>query len=343
VATSARYFAAQEATAAGELWRLTDTVGGLRASVAPFAGAEIAGVQKRIGNEWLELLHRGEHFAPCGSWQGRAPWLFPAVGRSYSPHALAEALRTGKRPADFDWVQGRTIFPMPIHGFAMSRPWKAQRAAADESSAVVECELCDDAATRSFYPFGFTLRMTAQISDGKLQTTVRVHAARDNDAPMPFCLGNHISVRAPLTGNRQFEEVKILAATDAVKSPTPLGLAGARSTLPLRKEMTLADARLHSLIVGPFAPDNASVKMIDPSGLSLEVTQREVDGGSKKAPADAFHFVFWSVPEENFFCPEPWLGLPNALNTKRGAVLLCAGDSFTWEMTVRVAQSAGPK
>src|SRR5690242_10579238 len=81
--------------AGGNLHRLTDSEAGLSFSVAPFAGAEIASIQTRLNGEWLEILERAEDFAPCDRWQGRAPWLWPAVGRSYSAKKLEDALRTG--------------------------------------------------------------------------------------------------------------------------------------------------------------------------------------------------------------------------------------------------------
>lgn len=321
----------------GKLLRLSDTIGGLRASIAPFAGAELASIQKRAGNQWVELLHRAEKFSPTEKWQGRAPWLFPAVGRNYAPQQLEEALRTGKRPAQFEWEHDGRIFPMPIHGFAMNCPWKVTQLFADASRAVAVCELTDNAATRDCFPFGFSLSLETQVADGHLQMTVRVESAKTNASPMPFCLGNHITMRTPLTNVGAFGDVVISAATDAVNLPTRLGLAGEPSSLPLRDGLTLADARLHSLIVGPFSPTDARLKMSDPSGIQIEIAHRELTNAAPKAPADGFHFVLWSLPEERFFCPEPWLGLPNALNTKRGAVVLRAGESFAWEMTVRIS------
>lgn len=321
----------------GELLRLIDNDGGLRASIAPRAGAEIASIQWRLGGEWIELLHRAENFSPTEKWQGRAAWLFPAVGRSYAPQRLEEALQTGKRPAQFEWEHCGRIFPMPIHGFAMSRPWKVAQLWADKSRAAAVCELTDDAATRDCFPFGFSVSLETRVADGHLQMAARVESAKNNTSPMPFCLGNHITVRTPLLNEGAFGDVVISAATDAVTIPTRLGLAGEASSLPLRERLTLTDARLHSLIVGPFSPTDARLKMSDPSGIQIEIAHRELTDGAPKAPVDAFHFVLWGLPEEKFFCPEPWLGLPNSLNTKHGAVILRAGESFSWEMTVRIS------
>jgi hypothetical protein len=115
---------------------------------------------------------------------------------------------------------------MPIHGLVMAASGRLTRAGADESGAAVECEWCDDANTRSLDPFGVAPPTASQICGGKLRTTVRVFAAMSSNALMPFSLGNHISIGAPLADDGLFEKMTILAAADAVKLPTPLSLAG---------------------------------------------------------------------------------------------------------------------
>jgi len=346
VATPAikRYCVQSVVTAKNErLLRLEDRVGGLRACVAPFAGAELASLQTRFGGHWLELLHRAENFDPTRSWQGRAPWLWPAVGRSYSPKTLARALKTGVRPTVFDWKLGRRTLPMPLHGFVMERRWRVTRIRADDGLATVECELGDNAATRVFFPFAYLLTITTEVGADGLKSTFTVNAARSNKTPMPFCVGNHITLRAPLARRGAFNSVRVSAPTDKVRAALPLGLAGAITKLDLRRGLSLGDARTHSLFVGPFARRRAMVTVHDPCGLRINVAHREIISGAPKAPAGALGFVFWSVPTENFFCPEPWLGQPNDLNTRRTAVTLRAGERFAWEMVVCVSQSAGPK
>src|SRR5206468_65722 len=110
--------------------------------------AEISSIQTRHEGSWLEWLYRADDFSPCDGWRGRAPWLWPAVGRSYAPRKLEKALRTRATPTDYDWEHAAKIYPMPNHGFAMSRAWRVVAARADESGAMVECALSDDAETR---------------------------------------------------------------------------------------------------------------------------------------------------------------------------------------------------
>jgi galactose mutarotase-like enzyme len=326
--------------ATGLLHRLTDEQAGLRAVVAPFAGAEIASLQMRRDSAWIELLDRAEDFTPCPRWRGRAPWLWPAVGRSYAPDKLEHALRKGEPLGELEWQWGGRTFPMPIHGFVMNREWRLVDARVSGDGALVECALTDDDATRQFYPFGFVLRSTCRVFDGLLQASVHVEAAKGNTAPMPFCLGNHISLRLPLSPGAEWGAVRVFAPVRRVYEPTPLGLVGAASELGLREGIELADPRLHNLIVGHFAPDQAVVRVVDPGGIEIEIGQREAALDAPRAPSDAFYFVFYALPAQGMFCPEPWLGLPNTLNTGRGVTRLPPGASFHWEMHVR-AQAGG--
>jgi galactose mutarotase-like enzyme len=326
--------------AAGNLYRLCDNEAGVRFSVAPFAGAEIASIQTRSNGEWLEILERAEDFTPCDRWRGRAPWLWPVVGRSYSAKKLEDALRTGRLPTEFDWDCEGKIYPMPMHGFAMRRAWIVTTSRTSDEGARVECTLADDEDTRKQYPFGFLANLSFRLSDGIVRAIYRVEAAKSNSAPMPFCAGNHITLRAPLTAAGRFEDVRVFAPVRHVYAVTSLGLVNESAELSFREGILLADSRLHNLVVGHFAPEQASVRVSDPGGLQIEIGQRElVEAGSAKAPSDGFYFVFYASPKHGFFCPEPWLGLPNALNTLRPIVALRPGDHFEWEVTVRINHS----
>lgn len=50
--------------------------------------------------------------------------------------------------------------------------------------------------------------------------------------------------------------------------------------------------------------------------------------------------MLWGDKSAGFICPEPWLGGPNSLNTKRGLVELAPGKSFRWGFAVTVRSSA---
>lgn len=45
-------------------------------------------------------------------------------------------------------------------------------------------------------------------------------------------------------------------------------------------------------------------------------------------------FVMWGEAEKQYICPEPWLGVPNSLNTGKGSVHLGAGETFEWTFSI---------
>jgi len=321
------------------LYHLVDEMDGLRATVAPFAGAEIASIQTRTPGGWLEILDRAEDYSKCDRWRGRAPWLWPAVGRSYSPVKLQRALETGDELTEFEWDHAGKTYPMPIHGFVMNREWKVLEARSDENAASMQCSFEDDEQTRCCFPFRFRLQITFYLSDGLLRAIFRIEAHKENVTPMPFCIGNHITIRAPLTERGRFEDVRIFAPVRRVHHVTNLGLVENCAEMSFREGIPLSDARLHNLIVGYFAREQATVRVVDPSGMEIEIGQRELDTTpASKTPTDALYFVFYANLRNRFFCPEPWLGLPNALNSGHPIILLSASEVFEWEMTVRVVK-----
>ena len=58
-------------------------------------------------------------------------------------------------------------------------------------------------------------------------------------------------------------------------------------------------------------------------------------------------FVFWGRPAEEagglgFLCPEPWLGVPDSLNSGIGRALLGPGERLTWGWKLRVNKPREP-
>ena len=142
--------------------------------------------------------------APHG-WQGRAPHLWPAVGRSYLDSQVEEFEKTGTKPADcryrnLDGVE-RGI---GVHGFAMSCEWVVVPGSltADEAAgATVSCALdsrsVPPACTASFdYDYELVVKYT--LRDGRLQVAYDIfNRGGEFMEVMPFSVGNHASFNFP--------------------------------------------------------------------------------------------------------------------------------------------------
>ena len=106
----------EEAGTGRVLYQIGDDT--LRCCVAPSAGGDLSSLQTRAAapaagegeggeGDWLELLHRAADFSAVPlepfTWQGRAPHLFPAVGRSWT----AAQARGARRPPSPVGLQAR--------------------------------------------------------------------------------------------------------------------------------------------------------------------------------------------------------------------------------------------
>lgn len=278
----------------------------LRFSVSPASGGEIQSLQRLWRGAWIELLYHGQE-----GWRGGAPWLFPAVGRSASARGMGF------------WRHGAKDYPMPIHGFAMSQAWDGTL----DRGAIV-CKTKSSAETRVLYPFDFELRAEYSLMKNGLRARLEVSASRDNREPMPFSVGNHLTLKLPSKACR----VRTSAQEEALLTDSSL-LSGEKSPVNYQAGVALGDApRLLDCVLGKFPSSDAWAELVDLASFGVRVGQKADNGAS----AEHFHFVFYGDIERGFFCPEPWYGGPNSLNELKGVVSLKPGARFGWEMTLEM-------
>lgn len=285
---------------------LEEPAGRLAIGVCPETGGELRSLRVKRGRRWFELLHAGSP-----SWRGGAPWLFPAVGRSAAAGAVGH------------WRVGGRLLPMPIHGFVMDRGWELSQI----GGPLIACRTTSDADTRKLYPFDFALTAEYSFDAGAFVARAVVEAASSNAKPMPFSLGNHLTLALPVFGEGEPGQARLRTPAGSVLKLSKQGLlTGESEAAPYFVGARLADdPRLMNLVLGAYPPAKRWVEVLSPTGLGVRLSQ------SAEAADDGFRFVFWS-DGKSFFCPEPWLGEPDSLNTGRGVVSLPPGQRFTWEM-----------
>jgi len=310
---------------------LRDNVSGVEAAVAPSHGGELAGLRVRFRGEWIELLRHARQYSAGSKWGDRAPILWPAVGR----HATRDDPADRNAVNDSYDYEGRR-YEMPIHGFARIKAWQVLAFRADESQAVVEVGLVDDATTRTHYPFGFELRVVYCLSAGRLEIRHKVRAAATNRGPMPFSIGNHIGFQVPfvagsaLAGFTLETPSRIEILRDANSIPT-----GETRLRDFSRPTPIAGLKMVPAIsLGGYAGD-PWVRLSDPSGLSLRLFHR-----AQSNPSGLLvQFNLWGVPAEGYFCPEPWLGLQNSLNRGEGLMQLAPGEDWSWLIGIEPEQA----
>lgn len=293
---------------------------GLRATVSPANGGELAGLEIRHDGRWYELLYRGRDYAPGEGWRGKAPFLWPAVGPTIDPRDGRKGFR----------VDG-TFYPMPPHGFARDRAWRVRGERRDGQEPFVVLVLSSDERTRQHYPFDFDIEVTYRVAGKRLELTYTVRADGGNSNHMPFSIGNHITFKAPMLAGAKPGAVRfyndfpdrLLRDPDRTFSgrvvPSPYRGEHPVSALPHRAAVSLGGSE-----------GLAELTVIDPSGLSIRLSH----AADREPGAPSVRFNLWADLEEGFFSPEPWLGTQNSLNNGAGLIHLAPGESWRWRLTI---------
>lgn len=313
--------------------RLRVPGGELQAYIAPAHGADLAGLELRRAGGWSELLYRGRDYRPTDGWTGKAPLLWPAVGRNF-PRAAGP----GRRSQGLGWTLHGKVYAIPIHGFARDQAWRVVRRGACNGSVFLSLALSDSARTRSMYPFGFTLTTEYRIWRHALFIRQAVHAKRSNREPMPFSIGNHITFGIPLLPGGDPRQTTISTPateqviTDASGRPTgkvlPVSYASPRLLSSLKP--------LTPVSLSGYPEGQEWVRLQDRSGFAIAVAHSE-DRLPRGIPV---LFNLWGDVSQGYFATEPWVGKQNSLATGDGTIVLEPGDTYRWTVEVRVGAGA---
>lgn len=248
-------------------------------------------------------------------WSGRAPILFPIVGR-----LAGDTLR----------VDG-TEYAMKQHGFARRRDFTVGEATEDRAVFT----LTDDAETRASYPFAFRLDVAFALADATLSIDVAVHnpdAAQDLAASFGF----HPAFAWPLPYGEARADHRIVFAAEETGALHPLGadgtlLPGERPSPLDGRTLRLADALFEedALIWSPV--ESQAVRYGAARGPQLEI-----------AFPDTPSLGIWTKPGAQFVCIEPWhghadpQGYAGEFRDKPGVFIVPPGGTKRIAMTVRL-------
>lgn len=246
----------------------------LSAAINPF-GAELSHLEDGQGRELMTD-------ADPAFWAGRAPLLFPIVGRTHG-----DAIR----------IDGRS-YPMPKHGFARRSMFSVVQA--EETRAVLE--LTDSEETRPGYPYSFRLEAGFRLDGLTLHTEIRIEN-RGSD-PMPAQFGFHPAFAWPLPFGQGRSDHRIVFDQEEpgdLRAITPDGfIAGDRRPSPLLggRELRLADELFEhdALVWDPVR--SQSLRYGAPGGPQLDI-----------AFPDTPRLGVWTLPGAHYVCVEPWHGI----------------------------------
>ncbi|MEJ0013014.1 MAG: aldose 1-epimerase family protein [Bauldia sp.] len=267
-------------------------------------GAELASIRTADGGEWL---WQGD----AAWWQGRAPVLFPIVGRVANGVLVIDG----------------AAYPIGTHGFARGSEFDVAEAKAE----TLRLRLVDSAETRKQYPFGFRFDLVFSVEGGTLG--VRAEVTNAGAARMPFSLGFHPAFRWPLPGGEGKPHWVTLEKPEA---PPTTRLGEKLMTAPGHQPTVFASGRY-----APKAEDFAGDAIIL-DGLASRAATFGVDGGPEVLVtfADFPTLGIWQKPGAPYLCLEPWQGLTplvgasEAIEDRPGIVWLEPGATRRFTMTI---------
>ncbi|WP_137787042.1 aldose 1-epimerase family protein [Sphingomonas sp. 3P27F8] len=246
---------------------------GLTAAINPL-GAELSSLKDADGRELMTD-------ADPAFWTGRAPLLFPVVGKP-----AGETIR----------VDGRA-YAMKQHGFARRMSFAVVARAADRVTFV----LTDTAETRACYPFAFRLEVTFRIERAALHVEVSID--NPGDVPLPASFGFHPAFAWPLPGGGAKEAHRIVFAA---AEPAPLRQIDGDGQIAPDLRPSPLDGRMLALRDALFAKD-----ALIWDRLHSESVIYHGDGGPRLEIAfpDTPMLGIWTKPGAHFVCIEPWHGI----------------------------------
>jgi galactose mutarotase-like enzyme len=260
-------------------------------------------------------------------WPDVADWTRPAGVRGGNP-LLFPFLGRHRVNGEIGWwrdAQG-VVRALPMHGFARDLPFSSLVSANGDA---VRMTLTDSDATRVGYPFGFRFEAVYTLVD---ETTLDVELTTTNTGTdrLPYYAGHHFYFSLP--HDRRGDSTLALPRNvsrhqrpDGTISEPLEGAARYRFDDP-----QILD-RFHCLEGVPDVPVRIEIPAL---ARVIEIDLRRPNS------VPWYAVTSWTeTPQSDFYCVEPWLGLPDAIHNGLGLRWLEAGQSETAALRISVGES----
>ncbi len=217
----------------------------------------------------------------------------------------------------------------------MNYPWAPASLGTDLDKTYAECCFDSSKYKQRYYPFKFKIYVEYVLSKKMLCINYKITSQSNN---MFFSIGNHLTLNYPFTSEGQYNSgILKSSATKNYKLTSQGLLSGETEKIDMTTGVKLSDTKFHNTVIGGFKKTNSSVTLIDPKSFGIKVTQREFEGTAKcHIQEDQMYYVFYGIPSQNYFCVEPWYGAPNSFNTKKGIIVLNKGETFIWQIELKI-------
>ncbi|AOK30044.1 MULTISPECIES: aldose epimerase [Burkholderia] len=287
-------------------------------------GASLARIAPQAGGRLLSWSVDGESvvFWPeSADWsrpakvRGGNPLLFPFLGRHRADGQIG-------RWRDRDGI----VRDLPMHGFARDLPFSAHP---DADGHGVTLTLESSSATRDGYPFEFRFEASYRLADAHT-LDVALTTSNLGQTPLPYYAGHHFYFALP-HGERASTTLALPPAQirrqldDGSISPPEPG-----APLYTLDDSSIID-RFHCV-----EPDRAPVQPVRiamPGRHTIEIDL------NRPGSVPWYAVTTWTeAPESDFYCVEPWLGLPDAIHNGLGLRTVAPGATETAALRIRVTR-----
>lgn len=260
------------------------------ASFVPELGGVVSSLQLPGVDGERELLHQHDFFWQCDNddLAGGMPFLFPVCAR----------LSRNNQDGVYSY-QGQH-YKLPIHGFSWQLPWDV----VEHGDDFIVMQLESNASTLKQYPFDFCIQLRYEIRNGQL-FCYQSYENRSGEA-MPYYAGFHPYFSAASKDNIEidYEPIERWQYNSALTD-----LVGRKANFSLPTKLANPDLNEQLTKVG----ENKTVNMIYENSDILQVEAQGLEDH------DLFPFIqLYTIVDKNFFCIEPWMGYPNAMNAVKG-------------------------
>jgi galactose mutarotase-like enzyme len=248
---------------------------------------------------WPEV----ENLDNIASVRGGNPILFPFSGRSYDRGEIHQ------------WrAEDGVRRPMPMHGLARQGQFRTTRL--DEGG--FSAQFIPDAAAKEAYPYDYEFVVSYRFDAAAV--FVELQLTNHGPTPIPWSAGHHFYFTLPWSPGRTRGDYLIETSATKFLQRDDQGLlrdgprVGQRERLDNKNLVDLIHTGLRRDILGVTEA---------PTGTRL-LFRTSMAGSSSRDLA----LVTWTQDEKSpFYCIEPWMGPPNAAETKVGLHNVAPGQT----------------
>lgn len=221
-------------------------------------------------------------------WTGAAPILFPIIG--------------GLKDNTY-YFEGKP-YHIPSHGFVRNKEWKVVETNA--TKAIFSTK--SDTETKMMYPWDFELKAIYELVDHSIKISYEV--LNKSVIGMYFSIGSHPAFNLPFAGGYiehyyvEFSEVEYL---DRYFFKNGLHLNETEAIFDNCKQIY---CKRNLFDRGPIIFKNPKSR-----AFTLRSSQRSKH--IKVFTDNISHMALWAAPQAPFICIEPWLGIPDNIDTNQ--------------------------